>query len=128
MRNPNCVVVRNGGLGAMGTAVRPLFEDFVKRRPEVLQVADNLGLTTYTGPTEALIKDFRMELASLLGATHDLRPVASLGKQSPLQPAIIDKWLQGAGDPEIHMGDWIRNGAIGYGQADPNLRHIPTSP
>ena len=121
MRNPNSAVARNGGLGAMGMAVRSLFEDFAKRRPEVLQIADNLGLTTYTGPTQALITDFRLELASLLGATHDPRPVVSLGKQSPLQPAIIDKWLLGAGDPEIHLGDWIRNGAP-LGMAKP----IPT--
>ena len=111
MRNPNSAVARNGALRAVGLRLRRRFEDFVKVHPAILEIGQNFGSASYTGPSADSIERLRDTIRNELKIVKVASPAPKWGKVSTLQPDLVDGWLKEAGDPEVSLGTWIREGA-----------------
>ena len=110
-RNPRTALGRVPGLRVVGHLVRAVYRAFRARHPkEVDQVPIGFGTPGAAPPSEELVKAFRRELRSALGAAPEFRPTRRYGAESPLQANLIDKWLAKAGDPERALKGWIEDG------------------
>ena len=90
--NPRTALGRVPGLRVVGHLVRAVYRAFRARHPkEVDQVPIGFGTPGAAPPSEELVKAFRRELRSALGAAPEFRPTRRYGAESPLQANLFDK-------------------------------------
>ena len=111
MRNPNAAVARLAGLKREGSRVRATLEAFFDAHPEAVGVAQQLGNREFKGPDEALVHELRARLRQLWNAPAEPHVWVEWGKPSPVQGALMQAWLDAAGDPERCMASWASRGA-----------------
>ena len=95
----------------VGHLVRAVYRALPARHPgEVDQVPIGFGTPGAEPPNEGLVKEFRRELRSALGAPPEIRPPRTYGAESLLQANPFDKWLTRAGDPERALKGSMEDG------------------
>ena len=113
---------------ARNLEVKTMGERFSTRYPDAVEVAETYGTTACEGPGRV----WELGMESLVGAqgkpTVNLMP-ASTPFRSPLDAELLEGWVEKAGDPEVYVVDWVRNGTpLGIERAIPTCGVYPTVP
>ena len=111
MRNPAVVVKGLPVLQNLGVKVKAAWESFVRRYLKALEVAETYG-TLDCGYNENVAKEWVATLRRTLGAKS--APISrrdeNVPYRSPLDPELLQPWIQRGQDPEQHVVDWVLHG------------------
>ena len=111
MRNPAVVVKGLPVLQNLGVKIKAAWEGFVRRYPKALEVAETYG-TLECSYDENAAKEWTATLRRTLGARSapTSRREENVPYRSPLDPEILQAWIQRGQDPEEHVVDWVLHG------------------
>ena len=132
MRNAIVSVSRVRGAAELGHAVRSLFASALRMHPQLRQPAlDILSGREPEEYQEALIRDLRSAVLTLLGATDHQRHRQRTAKAStPLCAEVIEAWRNQAADPDSEiLAQWLDHGApLGFNEDIPTTGVFPEVP
>ncbi|CAE7036982.1 unnamed protein product [Symbiodinium sp. CCMP2592] len=110
-RNTSKAVLGLSSARNLGVKVMAAWERFTVKYPDALEVADTYGTPNCEGPRRT--EEWKAELKRQVGAqgkpSVSLAPAATPYK-SPLDAELLEGWVAKAGDPEVYVVDWVRNG------------------
>ena len=112
MRDPFKVVAARPSLQSTGLRIRAAWEALVRKMPAATLVAETYG-TKDCSFSQRVVDEWKASLKRVLGAAAP-KLVKIKGKNvytSPLDPEIIEAWVNKAGDPETQLHKWVREGA-----------------
>ena len=84
---------------------------FFDAHPEAEGIAQQLGSREFKGQDPALVDELRGRLRCLWDAPAEPNVEVEWGRPSPVQGALMQAWLDAAGNPERCMADWAKRGA-----------------
>ena len=122
MRSPARAVQRSPGLQKFGAILRPVLDEQLDKRPELLEPLRRMQRGEETGGfTAEQLADLRAVVAYALGA--------SIGREDPgLATQIIAAATRVANDPDVHIADWAARGApMGVTQEIPTVGIFPAA-
>lgn len=112
MRDPYKVVEGRPTMQTFGDKVNNLWRQFVNEHPKAKEVAETYGTKENEFTPELVIK-WKAALKGMVGGSD--RPTVRLrGAEeytSPLDDQLFEAWGRKAGDPEVEVPRWIREGA-----------------
>ena len=129
-RNPEKAVLGLPAARNLGVKIMAAWERFSTRHPDAVEVAETYGTTACEGPGR--VWEWKAELKKLVGAqgkpSVNLTP-ASTPFRSPLDAELLEGWVEKAGDLEVYVVDWVRNGTpLGIERAIPTCGVYPAVP
>ena len=112
MRDPYKVMVARSTALSLGIRLRAAWEAFERRQPRVSEVAETYGTPDCAIEPE-MVKQWKACMKKTLGAKAppNVKMTPRWGYVSPLDPELVEAWIQKSGDPDDVVPDWIRNGA-----------------
>ena len=112
MRHPFRVAQPLSNMLTTGLRVRAAWDAFVKQFPKALKVAEEYG-TKDCELDARMVSEWKARLKKTLGANAPpkLKVLPKFAYRSPLDAELFEAWIRKANDPDIHIPDWIRNGA-----------------
>ena len=111
MRNPAVVVKGMPTMVNFGVRVRAAWESFIKTNKEALKVAEDYG-TLHCDYIEKVLDNWKAKLKMTVGAKSPpkSRKEENIPYRSPLDPELLQGWIDRGGDPEANVVDWVIDG------------------
>ena len=108
MRNPQNAVRRIPAARRVGHLLFLALRALLMAFPNELEVLSMLGSEACPGFSTGFLEKARADCANVLGFTYD---PSDFAHDSPLLPGFFEAYVEQTGDPEKHLGEWIRYGA-----------------
>ena len=127
MKDPCKVVQPMSNLLSLGLRIRASWEAFCKEYPNALNVAESYGTPDCAFDEEA-VKKWKEKLKKAVGAkgAPSLKMKGKFEYSSPLDPELIDAWVNRGNDPERCVSKWVREGApLGISKPIPTCGIFP---
>lgn len=107
MRRPAATLAKVPGLQGVGRLVREVLDRVVDEYPDLLRLAvPGEGEQVWAECRATLEPDLVGRLGRALGARS-----TALGPCSRWRAGLVEAFLREAGDPEVHLPGWLRDGA-----------------
>ena len=121
MRGAHRTVRRVARAELVGRGIQSLLHKVVGANPGVLEVARKLLRgDSVSGLPELAVAQARNHLR------HGLHATALSAKHGPLQPNIIEAYNRATGDPDVHLPQWLAEGApLGHQASIPTCGVFP---
>ena len=127
MKDPCKVVQPMSNLLSLGLRIRASWEAFCKEYPDATKVAEMYG-TPECEFDEEFVKKWKERLKKTVGA-RGAPNVKVKGKReymSPLDPELVEAWVNKGNDPEKCVARWVREGApLGISKPIPTCGIFP---
>ena len=129
MRHPRRAIVARSTILSAGLRVRAAWEALLRQDPTMTSIAETYGTLDCT-IDENKVQKWAAILRKTLGAQAKPK-VRMKGKYhytSPLDPQLIAAWVRRSGDPDVHVPQWVEEGApLGIELPIPTAGIFPSS-
>lgn len=111
MRDPHKAVLGLPTVHAMGNKLWKAWEDFIKDKPEAMDIAEQYG-TENCSENVDLTKEWKAKLRNLWGGVglKAAKETEETFYKTPVEANLLEAWVKTSGDPEKWVTRWLQEG------------------